>query len=85
MKMPGEGDADLGKTTENGEAGAVEEGESNIPFKHKYRELKGRLKCLVYVSISVRISSWFCFIHVCHLCRNVSVLSQSYKKPRVGC
>ena len=85
MKMPGEGDADVEKTIENGEASSVEAGESNTPFKHKYRELKGRLKCLVYVSVLVCMYSSFCLsIHVCYLCRSVSVLNQSYKSHRAG-
>lgn len=43
-----ESEADM--ASENGEPMALEEGAQEVAFRNKYKELKNRLKYLVYVS-----------------------------------
>ena len=50
-KMPVSGEeSETEMASENGEPTAPEEGAQDFAFKNKYKELKGRLKYLVYVS-----------------------------------
>ena len=50
-KMPVSGEeSETDMASENGEPAAPEEGAQEFAFKNKYKELKGRLKYLVYVS-----------------------------------
>lgn len=50
-KMPVSGEeSETEMASENGEPMALEEGAQETAFRNKYRELKNRLKYLVYVS-----------------------------------
>ena len=50
-KMPVSGEeSETDMASENGEPMALEEGAQEVAFRNKYKELKNRLKYLVYVS-----------------------------------
>ena len=50
-KMPVSGEeSETDMASENGEPMVLEEGAQEVAFKNKYKELKNRLKYLVYVS-----------------------------------